>query len=131
VRALPTASPRLHHCDIAFEDGALFGVAERADDVVAQIVADTVGVPAGPGEQVLHAERIAVTSVLSDRPAVLPRQVGQQPAHEPADPAASLHPRKPGSHPVEQPGGLRVPPPGIYAVARGHRLIFRSRHNGR
>ena len=53
MRALPTASPRLHHCDIAFEDGALFGVAERADDVVAQIVADTVGVPAGPGEQVL------------------------------------------------------------------------------
>jgi hypothetical protein len=111
--------------------GNRIGVAELPHDVVAQVIPDAVGVPAGPREQVLHPMRIALTSVLGDRPAVLPRQVGQQPEHEPADPPAALHPRKPGGHPIEQPGGLRVPRPGIYAVARGHRLIFRSRHNGR
>jgi hypothetical protein len=59
------------------------------------------------------------------------RQIGQQPEHEPANATAGLHPREPRSHPLEQPVGLSTPSPGIYAVARGHRLIFRSRHNGR
>ena len=66
----------------------------------------------------------AVAGVLGDRPAVLPRQVRQQPEHEPADPAAGLDPGEPARHPVEQPVGLGVPPAGIYAVARGHRLII-------
>jgi hypothetical protein len=69
--------------------------------------------------------------VLCDRPTVLPRQVGQQSEHEPANPATSLDTREPSSHPVEQPVALGIPPPGIYAVARGHRLIFESRHNRR
>jgi hypothetical protein len=106
-------------------------ITELPDDVVAQVLAHPVGVPPGPGEQVLHAVRIAVARVLGDRPAVLARQIGQQPEQEPADPAAGLHPPKPGGHPIEQPVGLRVPPPGIYSVAHGHRLIFRCRHNGR
>ena len=58
------------------------------------------------------------------RPAVLPRQVRQQPEHEPAGPAAGLDPGEPASHPFEQPVGLSAPPPGLYAVARGHRLII-------
>jgi hypothetical protein len=75
--------------------------------------------------------RIAVPSMLGDGPTVLPRQVSHQPEHEPTYPAAGLDPREPGSQPIKQPVGLGAPPPNIYAVARGHRLIFRSRHNGR
>ena len=75
-------------------------------------------------EQVLHAVRIAVPGVLGDAPAVLPRQVGQQPEHEPADPAAGLHP---GNRPAIRASSLSVsasPPVGFYAVAHGHRLII-------
>ncbi len=99
-------------------------VAQGSDDVVTQIVADTVGVPARPRQQILHAVRIGLAGVLSDRPAVLPRQVGQQPQHEPPDPPPGLDPGEPSSHPAQQPVGLNVPAVWSYAVARGHRLIF-------
>jgi hypothetical protein len=68
--------------------------------------------------------RIAVTGVFGDRPTVLPRQVSQQAEDQLPSSAAGLHPRKPGGHPLEQPVGLGVPPPGIYAMARSHRLII-------
>ena len=62
--------------------------------------------------------------VLGDGPAVLAGQLSEHPEHEPADSAAGLDTGEPGGHPIEQPVGLRVPPPGIYAVAHGHRLII-------
>jgi len=43
VRALPTASPRLHHSDIAFEDGALF------------VMTDGVGNPLADSHEVQEA----------------------------------------------------------------------------
>ena len=78
-------------------------VAQGGGDVVAQVVTDAVGIPARPSQQVLHSVRVGLPGMLSDRPAVLARQVSQQPQHEPADPPTGLHPRKPGGHPVEQP----------------------------
>ncbi len=80
-----------------------------ADDVVAQVVTDPVGVPAGPGEQVLHAVRIGVPGMLGDRPAVLPRQIGRAARARTRGPAGGSRPAKPGGHPVEQPVGLGVP----------------------
>ena len=65
-----------------------------------------------------------VAGVLGDAPAVLPRQVRQQPEHEPPGPAAGLHPGEPARHPIEQPVGLGRPTSGLYAVAHGHRLII-------
>jgi hypothetical protein len=44
--------------------------------------------------------RITITSVFGDRPAVLPRQVSQQPEHELPGAAVGLHPREPGGHPI-------------------------------
>jgi hypothetical protein len=64
-----------------------------------------------------HAVRIRVAGVFGDGPAILAGQVGEQPEHEPADPAAGLDPREPGRQPIEQPVGLGAPPPDIYAVA--------------
>ena len=54
--------------------------------------------------------RIAVTGVLSDAPAVFPRQVREQPEQEPAGPAAGLRPGEAARHPIEQPVGLGSPP---------------------
>lgn len=105
------------------------GVAECADHVVAQVIAHPIGVPARPGQEVLHAVRVRLAGVLGDSPAVLARQVCQQPAQEPPGSAAGLHPGEPPGHPIEQPVGLRGPPMGLYAAARGHRLIILRPHN--
>lgn len=62
--------------------------------------------------------RIPITSVLSDAPEVLARQIGQQPEHEPADPTTGLHPDKPASHPIQQP--VRLGPPPARLGVGGH-----------
>jgi hypothetical protein len=78
---------------------------------------------------VLHAVRIGFPGVLGDGPAILPRQIRQQPEHELPGPPPSLHPGEPTGHPIEQPVGLGRPPGSPYAVAHGHRLIISRRHN--
>jgi hypothetical protein len=93
------------------------GVAERADDVVAQVIAHSVGVLTRAGKQVLHAMWIRITGMLGDGPTILPRQIRQQAEHERPRPAAGLRPRKPPGHPIEQPVRLSYPPGSLYAVA--------------
>ena len=61
------------------EDGA--GGTEVVDDVTAEVVADQVRVPDGAGQQMLQRIRCLRTAVLSDGPAVLPVQIGEQPEH--------------------------------------------------
>jgi hypothetical protein len=72
----------------------------------------------------LHAIRAGLPGVLGDRPAILARQISQQPEHEPRDPSPWLDPRKPAGHPTEQ--LLQHPRPWLhrYAAAHGHRLIL-------
>jgi len=96
-------------------------VAEVGADEVPQVIAHPVGVQHRPGEQVLHTVRISVTGVLGDAPAVVPRQVREQPEQEPASPSAGLHPGGAARHPIEQPVGFNLPTRRSYAV---HRLIF-------
>ena len=105
-------------------------VCEGGGDVVAQVITHSIGVPRGSPEQVLHAVRVQVAGVFGDAPAVLPRQVSEQPQEEPAGAAAGRHPGESPSHPVEEPVGLGLPAVGFYAVAHGHRMIFGCRHNG-
>jgi hypothetical protein len=100
------------------------GVAEAGGDVVTQVIPDSVGVPAGAPEEVLHAMRVGVTGVFGDAPAVLAGQLSEQPEQEPAGPAAGLDPGEPGGYPAEQPVGLCSPAAGLYAVTHGHRLII-------
>ena len=106
-------------------------VAEVVDQVVAHVVADRVVVPDRPGQQVLHAVWGGIPSVLGDRPAVLARQVSQQPEHEPPGPPPRLHPAEPARHPAQQLLQPHLPAGGInpYAVASGHRLIVGCSHN--
>jgi hypothetical protein len=67
---------------------------------------------------------VAITGVLDDRPAVLARQIGQQPMHKPADPPAGLNTGEPARYPSEQQVGFCFPTHRSYAVAHGHRLII-------
>ena len=63
---------------------------------------DAVGVPSGPPEHVLHAIGGGIPGVLGDRPAVLARQIGQQPQHEGADPPPALDSAEPVGDPIQQ-----------------------------
>jgi hypothetical protein len=73
---------------------------------------------------VLHAVRIPVAGVLGDAPAVLARQVSQQPEQKPAGPAPGLDPAEPPGHPIQQPVGFGGPAGWPYPVTHGHRLII-------
>ena len=108
-------------------------VGELLNDVAADVVADRVGVPDRPGQQMLHAVRAGLASVFGDRPAVLPRQLSQQPDHERPDPPPRLHPSEPRRHPAHQLFEHHLPPDGVhglvYAPVRAHRRTVWSRHN--
>ena len=54
-------------------------VAERVDDVVAQVVAHRIGVPAGPCQQMLQTIWSGRTAVLGDGPAILAVQARDHP----------------------------------------------------
>ena len=61
-------------------------IAERVDDVVTQIIADRIGVPAGPRQQMLQSVRGGRTAVLGDGPAILAVQ-----AQRPSQPSVRRH----------------------------------------
>ncbi len=112
------------------DDQRRLWVTKMLDNVVTDVVAHRVLVPLRPRQQVLHPIRGGVASMLGDRPAVLARQVGQQPAHERPGPPAQVHPAKPASDPTQQLVEQLLPAGRVYlyAVACGHRLIC-CRHN--
>ena len=101
---------------------ARLGVAQVLDHIGVQVIPHPVVVPRRPTQQVLHPVRAAVPGVLSDRPAVLARQVGQQAQHERSGPPAGLNPAEPARDPAQQLLQPRQPPARIYlhcAVACG------------
>lgn len=101
-----------------------FRVVQVLDHIGAYVVTDRVGVPLGPSQQVLHAVRSRLTDLLSDRPAVLARQVRQQPEHQPLHPSPGLDPREASRDPVHQILKSVWPASRFYAVPRGHCMIF-------
>jgi hypothetical protein len=103
-------------------------VAERIDDVIAQIVADIVGVPAGPCQQVLQPVRSDRAAMLGDRPAILAIQARDHPGHQLARMAQRLVPGKTRRDPIQHRRELRLPPIRVYAMSRGDGGIFRCLH---
>jgi hypothetical protein len=120
--------PALLHISSLIDHQHRAGLAEVLDDVVAQVLAHSVGIPAGPGQQVLHAVRRGIPGVLGQRPAVLPGQIGQQPEHESAPPMPALHPAEPAGHPIQQLIDAHPPRGRPYPDTRGHRGMLRSPH---
>ncbi len=103
-------------------------VTERIDDVIAQIVADIVGVPAGPCQQMLQPIGGGITAVLGDRPAILAVQARDHPGHEFTGTAQRFVPGETRRDPIQHRRELRLPPIRVYAMSRGDRGILRSCH---
>jgi hypothetical protein len=96
--------------------------------VAAHVVADAIGVPGRPRQQVLHPARRDIADVLGQRPAVLARQPSQQANNKRPRPPPRLHPAETGPNPQHQLIEHAQPPARIYAMASGHRQIVMCRH---
>jgi hypothetical protein len=86
-------------------------IAELLHHIIAQVVAQHVGVPACPAQQPLHRVRRGITGELGQRPPVLALQPGQQTTHISHGLAAWLDPPEPVPHPhtqLIQPGSPRL-----------------------
>ena len=103
-------------------------VAERVDDVVAQIVAHRVGVPAGPCQQMLQPVRGGRAAVLGDGPAILAVQARDHPGHQLAGMPQGLVAGETRRDPIDHRRELRPPPIRVYAMNRGDRGIFSCLH---
>jgi hypothetical protein len=79
----------------------------------------------------LHPIRRGVPGMLSDTPAVLAGQPGQQSQHERPRPPPWLNPPETRPDPEHQLIEQPQPPGRVYAMASGHRKIIKSRHNPR
>ena len=84
-------------------------MAQVLGDVPEQVVADGVGVPVGPGEQVLHPIRGGLPEVLGELPSVLPPGLAQQPTDVPGRPPPGLAPGEPPADPLAHRGQLVGP----------------------
>jgi hypothetical protein len=120
--------PALLHIPGLIDDQHRPGITQVLNHVGPQVCLNPVGVPDGAGQQVLHAIGRAVAGVLGDRPAVLPRQVGQQPQQESADPAPALDPGEPAGDPIGQLIDARRPAGRPYPGPRDHRGTVRCPH---
>jgi hypothetical protein len=75
--------------------------------------------------KIVKSRRISLqVNAIGDGPAVLPRQLSQQPEQEPPRTTAGLDPGEPAGHPIEQSVGLSRPPGWSYSAAHGHSLII-------
>lgn len=107
-------------------------ITQVVDHVAAQLIADAFAVPNRARQQMLHPIRTGVPGMLSDRPAVHPRQSGHQPQKERPDSSPRLHPPESATDPGHQFIEPDLPPKRIitlYAVARSHRAIFLRPHS--
>ena len=86
------------------EDQDGVGVAEGLDDVGPQVVADLVGVPVGPAQQVLDAVGGVVADLLGELPGVLALHRGEQADEVGPDAVAGLA----AGEPRPDPSGDRV-----------------------
>jgi hypothetical protein len=102
------------------------GITQVLHDIAPHVIANAIGVPPRAGQQCCIPS--GVPGMLGDRPAVLPRQVSQQPQHERPRLPPRLHPAEPARDPAHQIVEHPQPAGRVYAMACGHRKIFLSRH---
>jgi hypothetical protein len=103
----------------------------KAADVAAQVLADGVGVPLRPRQQVLQPVGRGVPEVLGQGPAVQSRQFGHQPADQLPGRTPGLDPGEPWRDPGHQPIELHPPSIKVHAGGSGHRAISAGPHNSR
>jgi hypothetical protein len=98
-------------------------VVQMLHHVPTHVVACLVGVPPGPSQHVLHAVRGGFPGPLGDCPAVLARQVRQQPEHQFPRSASGFDPREPSRYPAHQALERLLPAGRVYPATCGHRVI--------
>jgi hypothetical protein len=106
-------------------------ITEMVQHIAAQIITDSVRVPAVDAQQPLHPLRAQITRLLGDGPRVLPLRTREQSQHiQPAStPRVGL--REPPSHQREHlikpglPAGQAIID---YCPRRGHRVLFKIQH---
>ena len=103
-------------------------VRPHVTDFADPLLADPVGVPAGASQQMLHAIRRGIAAVLGERPAVLPRQIREQPEPEGTHPTPHFHPAESAGDPIQQLIDPGLPGGRSYPDTRGHRGLCRSPH---
>jgi hypothetical protein len=89
------------------------------------------GVPRSPFQQPLHPVGSAVPGVLGKCPAVLAREVAEQPTQILADLLQRFHPREVRAEAADQRVHLLLHPAGPYHGRSGHLTIFGCPHNTR
>ena len=92
--------------------------------ITAQVIPYPRLVPDRGRQQPLHPPRTRGPGMLSDRPAIHPRQPRQQALHECRHPPARFHPGEPRAHPQHQLIKFLPPAIQVYAEASGHRTII-------
>jgi hypothetical protein len=120
----------LQEAGLVDDENAAVG-AEVFGGVGTQIVADGIGVPAGAAQQALHRPRPSMGRLFGQLPAVLPFHARQQPEQVGAGRGPGLNPPEPARDPGHNLVEHRPPAGRVYAMACGHRTIFRSPHNPR
>jgi hypothetical protein len=103
-------------------------VTQMLHHVATHVIADAIRVPAGPRQKMLHPGRAGIPRMLSNAPAVRPRQRRQQAQHKRPRPPPRLHPAKTSPDPEHQIIEDAQPPAGVYAVASSHRQIVMRPH---
>ena len=127
-RCTPTVCDALLHVPGLVDHQHRTRVAEGVDDVIAQIIADRIGVPFRPGQQVLQPVRSG-----SPRCSAIVQQfLRSSPETIPSINSAAcrkrLVPGKPRRDPVDHRRELRPPPIRVYAMSRGDRGVFSCLH---
>src|SRR5204862_837712 len=102
-------------------------IAKVLDHAGPKVVAHAVSVPFRTGQEVLHPVRGRIAGMLRDGPAILARQLRQQPKNECPRPAPRLYPAETPPDPHHQLIKYPRPPARVYAVASGHQKIITSR----
>ena len=101
--------PLLDHLGVVGDQHPVLG-AQGGHHVVADPVAQHVGVPLGPAQQPLQPVGRPVPDVLGQLPGVLPRHIGQQPAHQVGERGPRLGPgEQRAGDPLGQQTKIRLP----------------------
>jgi hypothetical protein len=108
-------------------------VAQVLDDIVAQVVADPVGVPPGAVEQPLHAVGDQLAGLLGQPPAVLALDLAEQALQVAQGPPAGFDAAEPWADPLVQLDQPVGPHPGLFLGlpdrrTRHRRALRRPRH---
>jgi hypothetical protein len=103
--------------------------AEVFGGVGTQVVADRVGVLSGIAQQTLQGPGPLVARSFGQLPAVLPLDARQQPEQVGTGCRPGLNAPEPARDPGHDLVEHRPPSDRVYAMACGHRTIFRSPHN--